>query len=52
MKILKILSDCRKCILHERYTAHNNKELRKLDFSATVVLVCIFVKWFKELKTS
>ena len=36
----------------KRYTAHNNKELIKLGFSATVVLVCIFVKCYKALKLS
>ena len=32
--------------------AHNNKELIKLGFSGTVVLVRIFVKGYKKLKSS
>ena len=38
MKIFK--SDCRTCI-YKKNTAHNNKELIKLSFSATAVLVCL-----------
>ena len=41
--IMKILNFKKKMHLH-RNTAHNNKELIKLGFRATVVLVCIFVK--------
>ena len=45
------MSDRKKCI-YKRNTAHNNKELIKLGFSATVGLVCIFVKCYKELELS
>ena len=36
----------------KRNTALNNKELRKLGFSATVVLVCLFELCYEELKSS
>ena len=36
----------------KRNTAHNNKELIKLGFSATVVLVWVFQLCYKELKSS
>ena len=33
-----------------RNTEHKNKELVKLGFNATVMLIAIFVKFYKELK--
>ena len=36
----------------KRNTALNNKEIIKLGFSATVVLVCIFELCYKEIKPS
>ena len=48
MKILDFKNDWGKYILKE---IQNNKELLKLGFSATVVLVCIFEKSYKELKS-
>ena len=36
----------------KRNTGLNNKELIKLGFSATVVLVCISELCYKELKSS
>ena len=43
MKITYLTSDRRKCIFKELQYIINNKELIKLGFSATVVLVCIFL---------
>ena len=48
-KVFLFKTNWRKCI-KKGNTAHNiNKELIKLCFSATVVLVSIFVKCYKEL---
>ena len=41
MKILNFKSVLR--IAYLKNTAHNIKEVKKLGFSATVVLLCIFV---------
>ena len=45
MKILDFKSDGAKCI---RNTAHNNKELKKLGFSDTVVILSFLKKGYKN----
>ena len=50
IKKIKIFKcDLNECIYNE---IHNKKELIKLSFNATVVLVCIFFKCYEELKSS